>query len=638
MLRARTGSALARAFKRFARCAVAGLALAGLAACGGGGGGGSSTPAETTPTTPDPDPAPEIPTTPDPDPAPEIPITPSSISDILAEAIDITGMETVEGELDSADDMDYYEIRVDEPTEVTLWVDTADVGFQVLDSEGKVLVASSQNSGGGSSSGLAAASAATPQAIPAVGCALPGVNVVCVRLMLTVGSAIVRVVARRAIKRGTKYALRQAVRAGAFIRVLGPVVLKNLEVGKPVEIDCRNFFAPTEEAIPLSCSARVVSLNLGPYRIGIQAEGSIARLDPFSTSICRDRAAPKTAKLALIGSARVPPGGRVPKEIRDGVEKVSGITFFGTTLFDNGPRLVPGGPPLSLTVAEGGSAKITLTDHIEDPDEGSLTFDVGSAPAGLSVTRDGPRLTRLTVRAREGAADGSITVAATGQNNVCRTFPLRVSVGGTLKVKPEYSDGVTKSIVAGNEFDPGDLSEYFDNPLDEDLRFTVAHTGGSLRYEGGPGHDGGGGSFSADWWFFVAGNRLSVNSGSSMPDGRHIRLRLTAENSAGAASLEFTITIVKPSGLPLYACYDDSSNPSAWEDCEAWWSNAEHAAARCEGERRVSQCPTTGGQYRDIGSCRTGSVINYWYYPHGHLGSPPRYLCDRWGGVWTRHK
>ena len=68
LLREMTSSALAHSFKRFAQCAVAGLALAGLAACGGGG---SSTPAATAPTTP-------TPSTPTPSTPPEIPITPAS--------------------------------------------------------------------------------------------------------------------------------------------------------------------------------------------------------------------------------------------------------------------------------------------------------------------------------------------------------------------------------------------------------------------------------------------------------------------------------------------------------------------------------------------------------------------------------
>ena len=397
LLREMTSSALAHSFKRIAQLAVAGLALAGLAACGGGGGGGTAAPT-----------------------TPQIPITPSG--DTIAEAIDITGMETVEGELDSADDVDYYEIRVDEPTEVTLWVDTADVGFQVLDSEGNVLA--TQNSGGGSSSGLAAASSGTPQAVPLFGCALPGVNVVCVRLMLSIGTYAVRIAAKRALKEGAKYTLRQAVRIGAFIRPLERFVAKNLEVGKPEDIVCSDFFA-AEGGAPLSCSATLVTLNLGPYKVGLQT-GATVRLSPSSTSECRGRAVPKKVRFELVASARTPPAEGLPEGVREALGTVSSVTFFERTLIDNGPRLVPGGPPLSLTVAEGGSATMTLTDHIEDPDGGSLTFALDSTPAGLGVTQDG---SSLTIAAREGAADGSITVAATDRNNVCRTFPLRVSVG-----------------------------------------------------------------------------------------------------------------------------------------------------------------------------------------------------------------
>ena len=49
LLREMKGSAFAPSFKRFARCAVAGLALAGLAACGGGGGGNGSDDSEPPP-------------------------------------------------------------------------------------------------------------------------------------------------------------------------------------------------------------------------------------------------------------------------------------------------------------------------------------------------------------------------------------------------------------------------------------------------------------------------------------------------------------------------------------------------------------------------------------------------------------
>ena len=66
LLREMTSSALAHSFKRFARCAVAGLALAGLAGCPGGGGGDP----EPTPPTPAPTPAPTPTPTPTPTPPP----------------------------------------------------------------------------------------------------------------------------------------------------------------------------------------------------------------------------------------------------------------------------------------------------------------------------------------------------------------------------------------------------------------------------------------------------------------------------------------------------------------------------------------------------------------------------------------
>ena len=654
MLPEMTSSArVARAFQRFARGAGVGLALGALAACGGGG-GGSSTPAKTTPT-------PET-------PAPEMTITP--VDDILANAVDVTGMETVEGELDTADDVDYYKIRVDEPTEVTLWVDTPDVEIQVLDSEGNVLATTPQNSGGGSASGLATASAATPQAFFGF-CLLPVGHVACIRVVLGFGTAIVRIAAGQAIKRGTKYALRQAVRAGAFIRSLGRVGRKNLEVGKPEFIDCNKFFTTTEEAIPLSCSARVVSLNLGPFMIGIQGEGSITRLDPLSTSICRDRAAPKTATLALVAGARIPPGAEVPEEIREGVATVFGTTLFERTLIDNGPRLRSTvTPPISLAVAGGGSATTTLTDFIEDPEGGPLTFAVGSAPAGLRAT---PAGSRLTVAAGEDAEDGTITVAATDRNNVCRTFPVQVRVERQVRVKPEYSDGVTGSAVAGSLYVSRDVSEYFDNPLDENLSFAVAHSGGIVvvsRHQSSIN-----GHIIKRWYWGISqgssivlgsdhaglpsrthalppgGNRLVVRGGVHMDPGHSIRVLLTAKDSAGSASLEFTITTAQRPSTPVRGCFSDRRGfDSDLDHCvDSFYSLSLPSATpdvgeSCgpdDGDTWISRCPRTGGEYRRIGVCRIGSLDFFNYIRHTSISSLDSFssACTaRSGGTYTRLK
>ena len=414
MLRARTGSALARAFKRFARCAVAGLALAGLAACGGGG-GGSSTPAETTPTTPTPEPTP----TPAPAPSnpPEIPITPAPMSDILAEAVSITGMEAVEGQLDSAEDADYFKIQIDEPGTVTFWMTETDVEIELLDSAGNVLD-TAQTIGGGSSSGLAPA-AVNPLLI--------------LRIAAAVGTYFIRIKIKAAVKSkaAIKYVLNHRI-TRALLRKVRNHVKKNLMVGRPEDIKCNDYY--TTEGTPLSCSASLNGLTFGPFKIGFEATVSGIRLLPGSTSECRSRAAPGEASIRFEASTTAPVADDLKSALASaGAQIVEELTAWSIDIVkypihDNGPRLVPGGPPLSLAVAEGGSATMTLTDHIEDPEDpdgGPLMFKVVKTPAGLSVTRNGPI---LTIAAREGAADGSITVAATDRSNVCRTFLAEVSV------------------------------------------------------------------------------------------------------------------------------------------------------------------------------------------------------------------
>lgn len=103
---------VARAFLRFARGAVVGLALAGLAACGGGG---SSKPA-----------------------TPQMTITPGG--DTLANAVDVTGKETTEGRLDSPDDIQYYQWEAPEDGTFEFTLD-ADAGLElaILDSGGNVI-------------------------------------------------------------------------------------------------------------------------------------------------------------------------------------------------------------------------------------------------------------------------------------------------------------------------------------------------------------------------------------------------------------------------------------------------------------------------------------------------------------------
>ena len=123
LLREMTSSALAHSFKRFARCAVAGLALAGLTACGGGGGGGSASPAPTTP---------EITITPvDPEAVP---------TEMFDAATDVVADTPVDGELESADDVKYYRLEVAERSEFEFTLDAeAGIEITILDSDGSVI-------------------------------------------------------------------------------------------------------------------------------------------------------------------------------------------------------------------------------------------------------------------------------------------------------------------------------------------------------------------------------------------------------------------------------------------------------------------------------------------------------------------
>ena len=54
------------------------------------------------------------------------------------------------------------------------------------------------------------------------------------------------------------------------------------------------------------------------------------------------------------------------------------------------------GTHLSVSVEQGGEVMITLTDYIEDPEGGPLTFAHGSLPAGFGVTTDGATWTIAT--------------------------------------------------------------------------------------------------------------------------------------------------------------------------------------------------------------------------------------------------
>ena len=322
LLREMTDPAFAHSFKRFAQLAVVGLALAGLTACGGGG-GGSSTPAETAPTTPTPDPdptpTPDPAPTPTPDPAPtptptpdptpdpapapepepdptptpstppEIPITPAPAPedhpDTLAAAVVIAAGATVEGSIDSPDDVDFFKVELTGPSTVTFWTTgEADTAITLFDEDGNELAATGASSMPGASSGtpLSAAAAAGATITASEG-----------RVSFTTDlDEVFAGVTGRGGSTGD-YDLHSEVTGN-----LGPRVLQSFAGvavkagGAPASLDLSRYFVDPEGG-NLTFGASLPAGSFGPVGLGLQVTGSILeitspanmRVGPVSISI-----------------------------------------------------------------------------------------------------------------------------------------------------------------------------------------------------------------------------------------------------------------------------------------------------------------------------------------------------------------
>ena len=111
------------------------------------------------------------------------------------------------------------------------------------------------------------------------------------------------------------------------------------------------------------------------------------------------------------------------------------------------PRKIEGGPPLLVSAEQGGEAMIRLTDHIEDPGGGQLTFAHASLPTDFGVTQNGPDWTiRVPLEAELG--EYVISVTATNQNGMSADFALRIVVEeASAVVEPPFRIGEPPSDV-----------------------------------------------------------------------------------------------------------------------------------------------------------------------------------------------
>ena len=325
----------------------------------------------------------------------------------FAEAIDITGRQTVEGQIDSPDDSVVYKLRIDGPGELTFRTSgEADVVITLYDSAGNIVQP------------LPAG-----QAIPRIA-SVPGERVAAavpiVYGLLVAGEYFL----------GISAGVITGAKVGAFVLSGITVSYYLWQAIKFAELEVsynttRSFTSKDKfqgerlnEAIfsiQRSVKTKWTSLTLSIVdnnRVRVSYGG------PMTCGTGSERSQNVEAKLTLrlpgldITLPRVP------------------IPFLVT--HESAPRRIAGGDPaIRANVSEGGSATVTLTDYIEDPPDeghskgGPLTFTLGSVPSGLGATLDS---SRLTIRAQDGATDGTITVTATDEDGECWNFPVQVTV------------------------------------------------------------------------------------------------------------------------------------------------------------------------------------------------------------------
>ena len=488
MLRKRTDSASARSFKRIAQLTLVGIALAGLAACGGGG-GGSSTPAK------DPTPAPDPASTPTP---PEIPITPAP-TDVpppteaeLAAATVLTAGETVDGTLESADDVKYYRLEIAETSVVELTID-AEAGTEIalLDSSGRVVLA---------------------QAITASEATLRHTVVKDVYLVRALAKKINESRAFRFVNKVTKISKY----AGTVINIITLNPKYDIPLGRlgEINIDLRGIFDSSQ-----------------PLKFSIGGEFGIEPLGTLSGRIVRDQlrlsptsdAVPTTLRLIVKATpADVDniPGASVPIEVT-----LSGIMVeprYRTGVIE---FLDPGETYTSPNLGdyflypEGAQIAFNLTETRRLPSESNWTRRITDS-----------RLVVSTTSVRNGDLLG-ITVTATDPRGRTADLLVTVTVQYSPTVKSEYESGVVGMVAPGETYTSENLGDYFDYPEGAQINFTLR----AGRPE--PNREG--------WTHGIENGRLVISSASNMDPGDHIPLVVYARvDPAGPENAELSFVVM----------------------------------------------------------------------------------------------
>ena len=334
---------------------------------------------------------------------------PASFADAVPLSLE-DGMIT--GQLDSADDADYFRVTVDEPT-ILDFSASGDVDITVFDEQGNVIAQSSART----SQGQGDVEHALPLAILAGVVVRAGISYTVriavssaarARIAGAVGYQLTKAAARLALRKVRDFVRGSQIKYGTASQ---SVDLSQSFEGSPNAIVGNVSFAPFSADTPWGSLTLLSFDKTQTMRVGHRPNAECGSGGDYSLDV--------SIRLALSWSQRV-------------AGKTSSIPLidFGEvslSIVSGAPRrILDTAESISVSVATGTSETVRLTDYIEDPEGGRVSFTVSGVPNGWGATIRGEN---LVVTAREGAMDDSMIVTARDSDRECWNFPLRIIVG-----------------------------------------------------------------------------------------------------------------------------------------------------------------------------------------------------------------
>ena len=354
---------------------------------------------------------------------------PAPTAEDIASATDITGQDTIEGRLDSDNRRVFYKIQIDEPTVLALRLSSEDgIDVTVYDSTGNVVPPSTATE----QAAVAPRAAAAP-AVPLIWTLAHGgagagaaLGTYAIAIAPPVAAAVAGVAAAAAIH----YTMQVGKAALALRQIRRPDIDVEFDAESEKEVSIEDHFDGESLARTTWTTTPTIEIGkFGTLKLGTVEGKAAVRISHTRSEQCpagTERTYEAKYELKATWGQSVPIAGEI-------LNRLINKTFEGTITFKEAkaPRRKEDRPhEIAVTVQRGGSETVVLTDEIEDPQGGALTFAVSAVPDGWGVTSDGPRGSRLTIAAREVATGGTFTVTATDPARDCWNFPVRVSIEG----------------------------------------------------------------------------------------------------------------------------------------------------------------------------------------------------------------